>query len=107
MYERCRDTNNGLSDLLEKLFVAVFIYVATMLRKNKYNRFVGLVQWVFEGLLKQIDAIIPDKKLARKITPLAVTIFFAVLFNYLFPHPFFYEKNGFTLLANCSWLFLF
>jgi F-type H+-transporting ATPase subunit a len=64
------------------LVLAVFFYVAGKLKRGKYNRFVGLVQWVFEGLLKQINDVIPDKKLARKITPLAVTIFFFVLLNY-------------------------
>lgn len=62
--------------------LAVLFYVGGKVRKGKYNRFVGLVQWVFEGLLKSINDVIPDKKLARKVTPLAVTIFFVVLFNY-------------------------
>jgi len=62
--------------------LAILWYVGGKVKKGKYNRFVGLVQWVFEGLLKQINDIIPDKKLARKITPLAVTIFFMVLINY-------------------------
>lgn len=62
--------------------VAILFYVAGKVRRGQYNRFVGLVQWVFEGLLAQIDGVIPDKKLARKITPLAVTIFFVVLINY-------------------------
>lgn len=60
----------------------ILLYVGSKVRRGKYNRFVGLVQWVFEGLLKSINDVIPDKKLARKITPLAVTIFFVVLFNY-------------------------
>ncbi|MFZ1301525.1 MAG: F0F1 ATP synthase subunit A [Candidatus Microsaccharimonas sp.] len=64
------------------LTVAILWYVAGKVKRDKYNRFVGLVLWVFEGLLKQINDIIPDKKLARKITPLAVTIFFVVLINY-------------------------
>ncbi len=64
------------------IFIGIFIYVALKLRKGGYNRFVGLVQWVFEGLLKQIDAVIPNKKTARTIMPLAVTIFFFVLINY-------------------------
>ncbi len=64
------------------LVLAVLGYAASKVKKGKYNRFVGLVQWVFEGLLKQIDGIIPDKKIARRITPLAVTIFFFVLLNY-------------------------
>lgn len=62
--------------------VAILWYVAGRVKKDQYNRFVGLVQWVFEGLLKQINDIIPDKKMARRITPLAVTIFFVVLINY-------------------------
>ncbi len=62
--------------------VSILVYAALAVKNGRYNRFVGLVQWVFEGLLSQIDDVIPDKKLARKITPLAVTIFFVVLINY-------------------------
>ena len=75
---------NGLLTGVVGSLLAVWIlwFVANRVRRGKYNRFVGLVQWVFEGLLKQIDDVIPDKKLARKITPLAITIFFVVLINY-------------------------
>jgi len=62
--------------------VAILVYVASRVKKGKYNRFVGLVQWVFEGLLSSVDSIIPDKKVGRKIAPLAITIFFVVLINY-------------------------
>ena len=62
--------------------ITILAYVSHRLKKQGYNRFVGLVQWVFEGLLKQIHDIIPDKTMARKITPLAVTIFFFVLISY-------------------------
>lgn len=62
--------------------IVILFYVARKVKKDKYNRFVGLIQWVFEGLLKSINDIIPDKKLARKIMPLAVTIFFFVLISY-------------------------
>ena len=64
------------------LTLAMFLYVGTMVKRGKYNRFVGLVQWVFEGLLRSVDDIITDKKLARKIAPIAITIFFLVLINY-------------------------
>jgi len=64
------------------ILLAIFLYVITKIKQGGYNRFVGLVQWVFEGLLKQINGIIPDKKLARRIMPLAVTIFFFILINY-------------------------
>ena len=62
--------------------VLILWFVASRVKRGKYNRFVGLVQWVFEGLLKQVNDVVPDKKVARRITPLAVTIFFVVLINY-------------------------
>lgn len=62
--------------------IAILWYAAGRVKRGKYNRFVGLVQWVFEGLIKQINDVVPDKKLARRIMPLAVTIFFVVLINY-------------------------
>ncbi len=64
------------------ILLAVFGYVVSMVKRGKYNRFVGLVQWAFEGMLAQIDSVIPDKKLARKVAPLALTIFFYMLFSY-------------------------
>ena len=64
------------------IFLAIFIYVSSMVARGRYNRFVGLVQWAFEGMLGQIYSVIPDKKLARKIAPLALTLFFYVLISY-------------------------
>lgn len=64
------------------IFLAVFVYVSQMVRRGKYNRFVGLIQWAFEGMLSQIYSVIPDRRLARKIAPLALTIFFYVLISY-------------------------
>lgn len=76
-------TNSTITGAIgSAIVVFVLFYVARMVKLGKYNRFVGLVQWVFEGLLKSIDDIIPDKELARKVTPLAVTIFFVVIINY-------------------------
>ncbi len=76
-------TNAMLTGLVGLVItLGVLIYVAVMLRLKRYNRFVGLVQWVFEGLLKSVYDIIPDKVLARKMAPLSITIFFFVLFNY-------------------------
>jgi F-type H+-transporting ATPase subunit a len=76
-------TNAMLTGLVGLIItVAILFYVGGKVKRGKYNRFVGLIQWVFEGLLKSIHDIIPDKKLARKITPLAVTIFFFVLISY-------------------------
>lgn len=76
-------TNSLLTGAIGTIIVlAIMFYVGGKVRTGKYNRFVGLVQWVFEGLLKSINDIVPDKKVARKVTPLAITIFFFVLINY-------------------------
>ena len=64
------------------IFLGIFIYVSQMVQRGKYNRFVGLVQWAFEGMLSQVYSVIPDPKLARRIAPLALTLFFYVLISY-------------------------
>lgn len=76
-------TNAMLTGTLSLLvFVGVFLYVAKKVRKGQYNKFVGLVQWAFEGMLGQIYDVIPDRAVARRIAPLALTIFFYVLISY-------------------------
>jgi F-type H+-transporting ATPase subunit a len=64
------------------VFLGIFLYVSQMVQRGKYNRFVGLVQWAFEGMLSQVYSVIPDPKLARRIAPLALTLFFYVLISY-------------------------
>lgn len=64
------------------IFLTVFIYTAQMVKRRRYNRFVGLVQWAFEGMLSQVYSVISDRKMARKIAPLSLTIFFFVLISY-------------------------
>ena len=70
-------TNSLLAGFVSLLILfAVYGYVVWMLNHGRYNRFIGLVQWAFEGMMGQIDSVIPDKKIARKLTPLALTIFY-------------------------------
>ncbi len=64
------------------IFLGVFFYVAYKVKNSQYNRFVGFIQWAFEGMLSQVNSVIPDKTIARRITPLAMTIFFYVLISY-------------------------
>lgn len=76
-------TNSMLTQFLSLilLFVA-FSYVIRKIKRGKYNRFVGLAQWAFEGMLGQVYSVIPDKKVARQVAPLALSIFFIMLFGY-------------------------
>jgi F-type H+-transporting ATPase subunit a len=66
------------------LTLGICFYVASMVKAGRYNRCVGTFQWMLQALLNQINDVITDKKLARKITPLALTIFIFVLINYWF-----------------------
>ncbi len=76
-------TNSMILGVLGSVvMLALLFYAANKAKRGQYNRFVGLVQWTFEGFLKQAEEIIGDKKIARKIFPLAMTMFFTVLMTY-------------------------
>lgn len=62
--------------------IALLWFVASRVKKDKKNRFVSLVQWVFEGLYSTIEQVMGDKKLARRLAPLAITLFFFIVINY-------------------------
>ena len=65
------------------LTLALLLYVAGQLQRGGKKSFVTkLVQWAFEGFYGQAQEIIGDKVLARKIFPLAITMFFTVLVCY-------------------------
>lgn len=62
--------------------VALLLYVAGKLRSGQRNFLTGVVQWAFEGFLGQAEDIIGDKQTARRIFPLAITMFFVILVTY-------------------------
>jgi F-type H+-transporting ATPase subunit a len=64
------------------VMLAVFGYTVQMVKKGRHNRLTGVIQWLFESMYKTVGDIIPDKKMAQSIAPLALTIFFTVLFTY-------------------------
>lgn len=64
------------------IMLAVLGYTAYAMKHGKYNRLVGLVSWAVEGMYGVVLEIIPDRKVAKSIAPLALTIFFTVLATY-------------------------
>ena len=62
--------------------ILLLVYVANKLKKGERNFLVGLVQWAFEGFYAQAEDIIGDKKTARRIFPLAITMFFVIVVTY-------------------------
>lgn len=76
-------TNSLLTGLVGIVVMfAIFAYVISMVKRGRTNRFVGLVQWCFEGMYGQVMEVIPDREIARKIAPVAMTVFFAMLASY-------------------------
>lgn len=65
------------------VMVAVLLFVAKRVRQERRNKFVTLIQWLFEFLYKStLDILGGDKQLARRVAPLAITMFFLVLATY-------------------------
>ncbi len=63
------------------LLVVGFIAIAKAVARGSKNRIVLGVQWVFELLVKMTEDVVGNKKVARSIAPLAITIFFAVMLS--------------------------
>lgn len=64
------------------IVLLVMFYGARQLKAKKYNRFVGLLQWMFEGLFNTATEVMGDRAVARRIFPVAFTIFILVLVGY-------------------------
>ncbi len=63
------------------LLIAAAIGLANGVKNGSKSRWVLAGQWLFEMLYKMTVDVLGDKKLARRVAPLAITIFFAVMFN--------------------------
>jgi F-type H+-transporting ATPase subunit a len=73
------------SMILGVLAYTTLIVLAVLLARGVKNgsqaKPVLMGQWVFEILLNMTEEVLGNKKLARSVAPLAITIFFAVMFN--------------------------
>lgn len=65
------------------VLIWLLIWTAQVARgKAKPNFATRLITWAFEGLLRTVEGIIPDKKWARRVAPLSITLFFFVVAQY-------------------------
>ncbi len=63
--------------------IALLLYVSRAIaRGRKLNKFVIGIQWLYEGLLHTAEDVIGDKKVARRLAPLVITLFFLIVVNY-------------------------
>ena len=63
------------------LLITGAVLLARAVERGSKNRLVVGVQWMFEALLNMTEEIIGNKKIARSLAPLAITIFFAVMLS--------------------------
>jgi F-type H+-transporting ATPase subunit a len=58
-------------------------YTAYVVKKNKKrNFFVKLLVWGYEALYTTVEQVVGDKKIAKSLAPLPITIFFFVITQY-------------------------
>jgi len=75
--------NSMLLGILGYLIVAaIFIYVISCIKKKKTNIFVKIICWGYETLYESVEQIVGDKKIARQVAPLPITLFFVIIVNY-------------------------
>lgn len=77
-------TNSHLMGFLG-LIVLVWVMFRTraaVLGKKKHNFITRLIQWTFDGLYNTVCQVIPDRKWARKVAPLCITLFFFIVAQY-------------------------
>ncbi len=78
-------TNSFLLGFIGSLLVLAMLWgTARGLRRGSRSRFVHTILWAFESLYDTAVEVIGDRKIARKIVPLAITlVFFFVVNNWL------------------------
>ncbi|OYW85594.1 ATP synthase subunit A [Candidatus Saccharibacteria bacterium 32-49-10] len=61
----------------------LFLHVYQVVAKGKKPSFVArLVIWAFEGLYATVRSIVPDEKIAKRLAPLPITLFFFIIVQY-------------------------
>ena len=75
------------SHMLGVLGLAVLLWLlfrtrAVALGRKKADFATRLVTWAIDGLYNTVEQVIPDKKWARRVAPLTITIFFFVISQY-------------------------
>ncbi len=75
------------SHMLGALGLVILVWLffrtrSTVMGRKKANFATRLITWTFEGLYGTVKQVIPDEKWAKKVAPLAITIFFFVIAQY-------------------------
>ena len=76
-------TNSMLTGVIGyALVIWLFFAVRKALKTGKGNYLTKGVVWIFEMLYKTVLQVVPDPQIAKKVAPLAITLFFMIAINY-------------------------
>ncbi|MGB4759010.1 MAG: F0F1 ATP synthase subunit A [Candidatus Saccharimonadales bacterium] len=76
-------TNSMITSVIGyALLLWMLFFVAGKVKKGNKNRFASMIQWIFEMLYETVEQVAGDKKLAKKIAPISITMFFFILLQY-------------------------
>lgn len=76
-------TNSMLLGVLGYAIVlGALFYTVWAIKNGKKNKFVSLVTWGYETLYSQVEGIVGNKEVAKKLAPLPITLFFIIFVNY-------------------------
>ena len=65
------------------VLIALFLRVAYVVKNNKKRGFmVKLLLWGYESLYQTVENVIGDKKIARRLAPFPITLFFFIITQY-------------------------
>lgn len=65
------------------LLLYIMIYTAKVVKSGqKRNKLVQIVTWGYETLYDTVLQIVPDRKVARQVAPLSITLFFFIITQY-------------------------
>lgn len=64
------------------IVLGALLYVLWAIKREKKNKFVSFVLWAYETLYNQVEGIIGDKAVAKRLAPLPIALFFIIITNY-------------------------
>lgn len=76
-------TNSILLGLIGYALVLWVFYTAVRaVKTGKRGHVSGFILLIFEMLLSTVEQVVGDKKIARRVAPLSITLFFVIIINY-------------------------
>jgi F-type H+-transporting ATPase subunit a len=75
-------TNSAMLGILGVVILfAVLLYTVKRIKTNRHNRFSVAILWLFEMLFGTVEEVLGDRQKAKKLAPLAISMFLFIMIN--------------------------